>query len=475
MPTEGGTSQADEVTVPAPLREDLVRKLEQSLTEEQSASRLPTIAVGLARGGHLVWWGARGSAGIVGEDAATAAAQYRMGSITKTFVAVLVMRLREEGAVDLESPIGAHIPELADLPVSIGQLLSHTSGLPAETPAPWWERAHGISFDRLIATSLRRSDLLWRPGRKFHYSNVGFAVLGELVSRKRSAPFSDVVQNELLGPLAMGRTTARPVAPFARGFAVHPHADLLLEEPEHDAVAMAPAGQLWSTIEDLAIWSGVLAGERPDILSEEALGEMREPIAVVDAPGQPWVSAYGLGLFITNQAGRRRYGHTGGMPGHWAVLLIDDVTKDAVVAFANSTYQGLRPAFFDDLLSLFSSEQPRQGASGHPVGTEPRDAPADLLGTWYWGPVQYAVASRRDGRLELRGAHPGRDCTFHANGDGTFRGESGYFDGETLAVRRAADGTVSHLDIASFVFTRAPYDPRADIPGGVDEKGWQPW
>jgi CubicO group peptidase (beta-lactamase class C family) len=383
------------------------------------------------------------------------------------------MRLRNEGAIELNDLIGAHITELSDLPVTIGQLLSHTSGLRAETPGPWWERVPGMTFSELVATALRAEDLLWRPGRRFHYSNPGYAVLGELIARKRSVPFADAVHNELLVPLGMGRTTFRPVAPYVEGLAVHPHVDAVLHEPEHDAVAMAPAGQLWSTIEDLGRWSEVLAGQRPEIICPEATAEMAEPIGFVDVPGEPWTSAYGLGLQILNQAGQRRYGHSGAMPGHWGMIVVDQASKDAVVGFANRTYGGLRGAFFGELLSLLASEHPRPRDPFRP-GISSADAQViDLLGTWYWGPAEYRLDLDNDGHLRLKGVPSGRDCRFQPNGDGSYVGESGYFHGELLEAHRRDDGSAAYLDIASYIFTRSPYDPAAPVPGGVHERGWE--
>jgi CubicO group peptidase (beta-lactamase class C family) len=450
----------------------LVRQLEERLGEEQIKGRLPTLVAGIVRNGTIVWRGARGSTASGGGGSPTTATQYRIGSITKTFVAVSVLRLRDEGALDLSDAVGEHISELAELPVTVGQLLSHTSGLRAETPGPWWERTPGVPFRELVSSSLRRDDLLWRPGRRFHYSNPGYAVLGELVARVRSAPLGDVVRNELLEPLGMRRTTLRPEPPYVRGLAVHPHADLVMDEPEHDALAMAPAGQLWSTIEDLARWSDVLAGGRPEVLSPRSVAEMAEPIALMDMPGQPWSGAYGLGLQVWNQGGARRYGHSGAMPGYWAMVLVDEATKDVVVALANSTYRGFRPGFFAEMLSLVASQQPREKSPFQPSPAGANERALQIVGTWYWGPVEYRLNLRQDGRLELGGVPDGRDCTFRPRDDGSYVGESGYFDGERLTPCRRSDGSLTHLDIASFVFTRKPYDRAADIPGGVDEKGW---
>ncbi len=453
---------------PEPIDDELARRLGTRVREEQTSQRLPSLVVGVARDGRLQWWTAAGSTGVP-EGVPSDDTQYRIGSISKTFVAVCVLRLRDEGRLDLSDRIGAHLPELADLPVTLAQLLSHTSGLPAETPAPWWERVPGGDFSSLAGSSLGPEHLRWRPGRRFHYSNVGYAVLGELVRRVRRAPFWEVVRQELLEPLGMARTTVRPVGPHAEGLAVHPHAPLVLSEPEHDAGSMAPAGQLWSTVADLARWSGVVAGAREDVLSAQTAAEMAEPLAVGDVPGQPWTAAYGLGLQLDNVGGTRRFGHAGAMPGHWAMLLVDQASKDALVAFANSTYQGSRRQLYDDLFSaLASRHRPAPFAPCAPANP----AALDILGTWYWGPVELRLGLGEDATLELRGVAPGRDCDFVPAGDGTYVGRFGYFAGERLVPVHRDDGSIAHLDLASFVLTRIPYDPSAEIPGGVDPKGW---
>ncbi|HEV2361646.1 MAG TPA: serine hydrolase domain-containing protein [Acidimicrobiales bacterium] len=449
-----------------------IRQLDELVAHEQVDGKLPTLVLGLVREGELRWVGERGTTGLPDGGGAAVDRQYRIGSISKTFVAVAVMRLRDEGALGLNDLVGTHLSELADLPVTIAQLLSHTSGLPAETAGEWWERVPGAAFGELLAGTLRPDRLLWRPGRRFHYSNVGYAVLGELVARNRSQSFWDFVGETLWEPLGMRHTSCRPVAPFVQGFAVHPHNATVLVEPEHDAMAMAPAGQLWSTLEDLGRWAGLLCGCRPDLLPVDTLSEMAEPIGVSDVPDQPWTSAYGLGLQQWNENGRRLYGHLGAMPGHWAALLVERGTKDAVVAVANSTYRGMRVPFFQEALAVFGQASPAvdawatSAASADPLLTE-------LVGTWYWGPVEARVSVSPSGKLEIRGVHgTGRDCDFVARGNGTFIGEYGYYEGERLTPHRGADGSITHLDIASFVYTRAPYEPADVVPGGVDPRGW---
>jgi CubicO group peptidase (beta-lactamase class C family) len=449
------------------------RLLDARLAEEQAEHRLPSVAAGLARGGELVWSGGRGRIDGADGPVPDADVQYRAGSITKTFIAVAVLRLRDEGRLDLSDPLGRHLDAAAASGLTIGQLLSHTSGLRAETAGPWWERTEGSSFGSLSAGSLGPDAQRLRPGWQYHYSNVGFALLGELVARLRGRPWYDVVAAELLAPLGMRRTTPRPQPPHATGFAVHPHTDLLLPEPEHDAAAMAPAGQLWTTVADLARWAGFLAGAdgQPELLDPATLAEMRKPAGIFDVPGQPWTLGYGLGLQLWNADGRRGYGHTGSMPGFFGVLQVDDASDDAAIMLSNSTAPSSGAAFTDDLLRILSDNDPPAQPEWRPSGVA-QDA-LGLVGTWYWGPMAFLV-SVSGGELEFRAAgSAGPAFRFRQAGDGSWAGLDGYFAGEPLRPVPGPGGRIVALDLASHTYTRIPYDGDAPVPGGVDPGGWR--
>ena len=311
-------------------------------------------------------------------------------SITKTFVAVAVLRLRDEGKLDLSDPVGQYLDAADVSRLTVGQLLSQTSGLRAETSGPWWERTPGSSYEALTEGSLGPDARRLRPGRQFHYSNVGFALLGQVVTKVHGRPWHDVVADELLTPLGMTRTTTRPQMPHATGFAVHPHADLLLPEPEHDAMAMAPAGQLWTTVADLARWAGFLAGKGPGgLLSAASLAEMREPIGIDDTAGQPWAQGYGLGLQLWNEGGRRSHGHTGSMPGFVGILKIDTASGDAAIALCNSTSGFGVSSFAADLLRILAENDPQVRPEW--IATGVADDVLGLVGTWYWGPSAFLV------------------------------------------------------------------------------------
>jgi CubicO group peptidase (beta-lactamase class C family) len=441
------------------------RHLSHLLAAEQRRARLPSVAAGIVRDGELAWSDAIGTLdGREGGVEADTDTQYRMGSITKTFVAVAVMRLRDEGRLDLTDRFDQHVPGSRLGGATIAQLLSHDAGVQAETHGPWWERTPGGDWEALAGSPVGQR---FRAGRRFHYSNVGFGALGELVARAHGTDWFEVVRRDLLEPLELRRTTTRPVGRAAQGLAVHPFADVLLPEPEHDAGAMAPAGQLWTTIEDLSRWAAFAGGDTGDVLSADTLAEMFEPHAVVDNPGLPWTGAHGLGWQVWNVEGTRYAGHGGSMPGFLAGLRVDTSTGDGLVILTNTTSgMGL---VGPDLLKAFVEREPRAVEPWHAQGDADR---LELVGMWHWGP-SVSIARVVDDHLVLGEPGQGRGSRFAVAGPDEWVGLDGYYTGEPLRIVRRADGTVSHLDLASFRFTRTPYDPSADIPGGVDEAGWR--
>jgi CubicO group peptidase (beta-lactamase class C family) len=460
------------------VRTQTAEALQARLAREQSEHRLPSVVAGLIRGGELVWSGGAGSL-----PAEPASVQYRCGSITKTFVAVQVMRLRDEGRLALTDPLERHLPGAFD-GVTIDQLLSHSAGLRAETAGPWWERTAGGDFDDLAAASLHPADLtassdparLTRPGHRFHYSNIGFGILGEVVARLRGMPWAQALQEDVLDPLGLTRTTLRPQSPSAIGYAVHPYADVLLTEPEHDAGAMAPAGQLWTTVSDLARWTAFLRdGSAPDgagsaVLAKSTLAEMREPQALDDRRGEPWTGAHGLGLQVWNAGGTRSFGHGGSMPGFLAIIRMAPESGEGAVVMANAT-SGLRPGISEDLSRILAEHEPLPVVAWTPAGPPQDTFPA--LGRWFWGTSAFTLRARGSAELALEpDPGGGRSARFYRNADGNWIGHDGYFHGETLRIRWGGGPEPVALDLASFVFTRTPYDPRADVPGGLDPQGW---
>ncbi|MGR8009578.1 serine hydrolase domain-containing protein [Streptomyces hypolithicus] len=443
------------------------RALLHRVAVAQTEGRAPSCVAAVLREGRTVWTGSRTSVEGHAPDGDT---QYRIGSITKTFTAVLVLRLRDEGLLDLSDPLEKHLSGTGVGEVTIAQLLSHTAGLAAETPGPWWERTAGTLRPDL-ADVLGDGARMHPAGRVFHYSNPGYTVLGRLIEAVRGEAWAEVLRRELLEPLGMRRTSTQPLAPHAGGWAVHPWADVLLPEPAVDLGLMAPAGQLWSTAADLCRFAAFLAAGDERVLSAGSVREMRVP----SAPAGPGDAAggYGLGLQVVEHEGRTLVGHTGSLPGFVAGLWVSVVDGVAAVALANATSGLPAASVAADLIRIVAEAEPRIPDAWRPLPEVDQELLA-LTGPWFWGTYAYALTLVADRGLELEPLRGnGRRSRFAARQDGSWKGLNGYYAGETLRVVRREDGAVSHLDVGSFVFTREPYEPGRAVPGGVDPEGWR--
>jgi CubicO group peptidase (beta-lactamase class C family) len=434
------------------------RRLDVLLAREQVAGRLPSVAGGLVRDGELVWTGAvSGVEGFApGPDV-----QYRIGSVTKTLVAVLVLQLRDEGALDLNDPLAVHLPGVPYGDRTLRDLLAHSSGMHSEPPGSWWERSPGVSFEELVA-ALDDSAPAFAPGVTFHYTNVAFALLGELVSRHRGAPWFEVASSRILEPLGMSRTTYLPQEPHAAGWSVHPHAGTLTPEPAHDARAMAPAGQVWSTVTDLARYAGFLVAGHDDVLARATLDEASTPMSAARAAAMG--SAHGLGFQVSRGGSGLLFGHTGSMPGFLAGLFVDPVRRTGAVLVANGT-TGMRCEGL--AVEMLEAVEASEGTVPRPWTPSASVPPAveELLGVWHWGNTAFAFGW--DGRqvVVTRPASAAAVHRFAPQDDGSLLGTAGYHHGERLHAVRNADGSINHLLCETFVYTRVPYDPAAPIPG----------
>ncbi|MFE6484805.1 serine hydrolase domain-containing protein [Streptomyces sp. NPDC057757] len=445
------------------------RALLHRIAVAQAEGRAPSLVAAVVRGKETVWTGARTSVDGHGPDENV---QYRIGSITKTFTAVLVLRLRDEGLLDLGDQLEKHLPGTGAGEVTIAELLAHTAGLAAESPAPWWERTPG-SLRPELADVLGEQPLRHPIGRRHHYSNPGYTLLGALVEEVRGAPWEEVLRREVLEPLGLRRTGGEPQAPHAGGWAVHPWADVMLPEPAEDLGRMAPAGQLWSTTGDLARFAVFLARGDDRVLGAESVREMRAPAAPPEAADLTAGSGYGLGMQIVHRDGRILVGHSGSLPGFLACLMVSVADDLAAVVLANCTSGPAVSTVAADLVRIVAEAEPRIPEPWRPLPEVDR-AVLELAGQWYWGTYAFGLRLEADGGLSLEPlSGTGRGARFRANGDGTWTGLDGYYAGELLEALRRPDGSVSHLDLGSFTFTRQPYDEGAPVPGGVDPGGWR--
>lgn len=449
--------------------EDLLPRTRRALLHRiavaQRDGRAPSLVAAVRRQGRTAWSGARTCVEGHAPDADT---QYRIGSITKTFTAVLVLRLRDEGLIDLDDPLEKHLPGTGAGGVTVFQLLGHSAGLGAEAPAPWWERTPG-SLRPEIADVLGDRPQPHPAGHRHHYSNPGYTLLGSLVEAVRGVSWEEALRREILEPLDMHRTTSGPVAPHAGGWAVHPWADVMLSEPAEDLGIMAPAGQLWSTAADLLRFAAFLTEGDDRVLSASSVREMRMPAAPAETGG----SGYGLGLQIVGGEERVLFGHSGSLPG----FVMRPLGQRGGRRGRGRTRQCHLGAARRDGGRRTPGDRGRSratdpGALASAAGGGRRTARADRdLALGY--PPGHAEADGGPGPAAHAAGRQGRGAAFTYRPDGTWTGQNDYYAGETLRVVRKEDGSVDHLDLGSFVFTREPYEAGAAVPGGVDAEGWR--
>ena len=249
--------------------------------------------------------------------------QYRIGSITKTFTATAVMQLRDAGQLDLDDRLEQHIDGIANGTPTIRRLLCHLSGLQREA-GEMFVTGESPTEDALIA-SMSEVEFVLGPAQAHHYSNLAFALLGQVVARKSGLAYTQYVYEHIIRPLGLSRTTWTPQAPKAQGYLVDEYARTVWTEPETDLAGTAAAGQLWSTVEDLGRWATFLARGAEGVLAAKTNEEMWFP-QVMYYP-HDWVLGWGLGLMLYNQGGSIYGGHGGAMAGHLAGVYIEP--KDA--------------------------------------------------------------------------------------------------------------------------------------------------
>jgi CubicO group peptidase (beta-lactamase class C family) len=287
---------------------ELERELHRILATAQSRDRLPSVSAALVRDGEVVWRAALGlkEPGVP----ATPDLQYRIGSITKTVCAVAIMQLRDAGRLALDDPVGKHLPDLPQDGPTIRGLLSHTSGLQREPPGEIWETLQPPTREELLA-SLPDVQLVLAPGLAFHYSNLGYALLGEIVARVAGMRFADYADERILRPLGLTRTTWRREEPAARGYFVDPWDERLCPEADFEGAATQSVGGLWSTVDDLACWASFLCDPDPAVLGSETVAEMVSVQAIAD---RQWRLGQGLGLGLMRKGDRVYAGHRARCP-----------------------------------------------------------------------------------------------------------------------------------------------------------------
>jgi CubicO group peptidase (beta-lactamase class C family) len=432
--------------------ETLAAELERLVRREQRDKRLPSIAAAVVRNDAPVWEAAVGLADVRAKREATPDTQFRVGSITKSFTAAAIMQLRDEGKLELEDRLDAHIEGAAHTP-TLRRLLSHTSGLQRETHDDAWLRAQFAAVPELLETFDRAEQVL-PPGARFHYSNLAFALLGIVVERVSGIPYAEYVKERLLRPLGLARTSFDPQEPAATGYLVQPYVEGVWDEAPVQTGAWIAAGQLWGTVRDLCRWAVFLAEPDETVLKRDTVAEMRTVQAIDDHVR--WTGGYGLGLMLRREGERILAGHGGSMPGFIAGVYVSPVDKVGAAVLTNSS----TAAVGDLVAKLVSTTAERWPVPPEPWRVEepPPDDVVPLLGIWFMEGDQF-VLRWRGGALEARFPDDPdwkEPAVLRRESDDRWRVVSGWEHGELLRVEHDADGAVVRLVLAGYPVTREP-------------------
>ncbi|GHE14574.1 serine hydrolase domain-containing protein [Streptomyces alanosinicus] len=294
------------------------------------------------RSGGQRWFGSAGVAELGTGRERLAEEQFRVGSITKTFTATVVLQLAAEYVLSLDDAVEKWLPGLVQgnghdgSRIIIRHLLSHSSGLFAFTLDEDMLRRYaspellGHRFDRWTPEELVKISLThpadFEPGKGFAYSNTNFVLAGMIIERATGMSYADVVDLRIIRPLKLAGTYAAGRETEFRGRHTHSYSRLTLPDadaPAHDVTELDATygfatGELVSTTADLATFLGALLGGR--LLPPVQLDEM---LTMTPVPDGTWLDGYSYGLGLSSfelPCGTTVYGHGGMITGNWSYL-----------------------------------------------------------------------------------------------------------------------------------------------------------
>jgi CubicO group peptidase (beta-lactamase class C family)/D-alanyl-D-alanine dipeptidase len=453
-----------------------VKALESFVNREIHDKQLPALSIALVDDQQIIWAAGFGYAGPQAKTPATAATVYRVGSVSKLFTDLAVMRLVEQGVLNLDEPVTKYLPDFQpqnpfDTPITLRHLMAHRSGLVREPPV-------GHYFDptapTLAATvgSLNRTALVLAPGAKIKYSNAAIATVGYVLERTQKQPFADYLQRSVLEPLGMKHSAFMPTPELAKNLA---HALMWtyhgreFPAPTFE-LGMAPAGSMYTTVTDLGRFLSMMfaGGRGPNgpFVKPETLEQMFAPQFA--EPGAK--AGFGIGFMIGEFEGHRRIGHGGAIYGFATELaaLPDDKLGVVVVTSrdcANAVTKHIADEALKQMLAIRRGEAP-------PVIEQPHSIDPDQVrrfaGRYRSGDKQIDLTDC-NGRLFVMPGRGGARTELRAIGDELIVDDRLEFgtrlkiDGDKL---RVGTDTYERVDLPK------PPPPPAKLLGLIGEFGW---
>lgn len=324
---------------------------------------LPGFVYGLVVDGKLIHTSVMGFINLDKKIPATIQSDFRIASMTKSFTAMAILKLRDQGKLTLDDPVYSYIPEMKGqryltndaAPVTIRHLLTHAAGFPEDNP--WGDRQLAISEEAMIRMIKKGISFSNVPGVAYEYSNMGFAMLGYIIKKISGQSYQKYITNNILIPLGMLHTywdfSDVPANQLAHGYRWLN--DQWVEQPLLKDGAYGAMGGMITTLEDFSKYASLHLAAWPPAndkesgpLKRSSIREMHQPwnfnllMPAYEYPtGRkcPTVVAYGYGLSWTKDCDNRiMIGHSGGLPGfgsNWKILPDYGI---GIISFSNLTY-----------------------------------------------------------------------------------------------------------------------------------------
>lgn len=396
--------------------------------EGQIAYRaLPGVAVGVVSDQELVWSKGFGFADINAKVPMTATTEFRMASNSKLFTAIAIMQLREEGKLRLDDPVLQYLPWFKakpagddDGPITIEQLLSHSSGLQREASDHWatYEFPTTEEIQQLYADR----QAVFAPTARWKYSNLAFAVAGVVVEKVSGELWADYVERHIFAPLGM---TASSVDKNVPGLAV-PYGRRMPDGsrevlPFVDARGMAAATGVTSNVEDMAKFISAQFRRGPRGGRQIVSGASWREMLRVRSVEENWTSGTGLGFDVKRVKDRTYVGHAGGYPGNTTQTLIqlDDKVGVIVLTNTNDSY----PADIAQQLMTSVGQAVARAAMTKPAAVAWDPAWERFAGLYRsrWGDQQVVLLNKQLVIVTPNGPNLDAPLTLEPLGNGRFR------------------------------------------------------
>ena len=433
--------------------------IDKLVGDQRALEGLPGVAVGITDRQRLLHVSTSGYADIAGRKAVSRDSLFHIGSISKSFASVVVLQLAEEGKLDLHAPIKDYLPwfdiKSAFKPITLHHLLTHTGGI--------WTGSD-IGYDALGETALLMgSEVTAELGTYFHYSNVGYKMIGLVIEGILGEQIGDVLGRRVLKPLGMEKTETvisqatreRTVEGYVRAKGDRPRSRRSTYVPAPWQDSGTADGSISSSAVDMTAYIRMIlnegSGPGGELLSKQGFSLLTQKAAPYEDPqGNEF---YGYGLVSSEIDGHRIIGHTGGMLGFVASMIADMTAGVGVIVLYNcGSYDDKTDLAKTILRVMADAVSGKQLQPSAPDTTEIENA-ADYEGTFYSGDGMVTFVARGN-KLLLEDAP---DVPLERRGTDIFYADVPSHDLFWYKFSRK-DGRVTEVSHGAYWFASESYD-----------------